>query len=223
MTRGATLPIAAIAFLVSWRSLRCLFPACHLLSLDHLCATMMDSTVDDEDFPPNPFRSGGQAQPQPQQPPPLQRMMPPQQQQAPQEYEDFFTNPALTAVDPLGTPAPMDHNTMNKSTTTTTTGHVIVNTSGTMPAPAPTSWWQSCRACCTIHTYQQFFDIDTVDISTRLKASIVHFYQPDYFRTNIIGVERNDQVKGPDLYGPFWVTMTVVFLIAVSLYIYIYI
>jgi hypothetical protein len=181
---------------------------------------MMDSTADDGDFPPNPFRSGGgqQAAPQQQQ---QQQQMPSQQQmqqqpQMVQEQEDFFTNPT-PAIDPLSAPSPMDSSMNTNNMNNNIQQPVSVNNNnGSMQAVAPKSWWQSCRACCTMQTYQQYFDVDTVDIKTRLMGSILHFYQPDYFRTNVIGVERNDQVKGPDLYGPFWVTMTLVFLVAVS-------
>lgn len=190
---------------------------------------MMDSTADDGDFPPNPFRSGGQAQQQqqqplaqqqqqmlPQQPPPPQMTMQQQPQLIQQEQEDFFTNPT-PQIDPLSTPAPID-NGMNTTTTKSMNNSGIINnnTGNTMAAPAPKSWWQSCRACCTMQSYAQYFDVDTVDIKTRLMGSILHFYQPDYFRTQVIGSERTDQLKGPDLYGPFWITMTVVFLVAVS-------
>jgi hypothetical protein len=180
---------------------------------------MMDSTAD-EDFPPNPFRSGGQQQQQqpPQQTPsmlsPVQQQ---QQQQHPlqpqqQEEQDFFTNPA--PVDPLSTPAPIQQQQRKADG--------IYNTSGnTLQAPPQQlSWWQSCRACCTMQTYAQYFDVDTVDIKTRLMGALLHFYQPDYFRTNVIGIERNTTteggLKGPDLYGPFWITMTVVFSLAVT-------
>lgn len=182
----------------------------------------MDSTADDEDFPPNPFRSGGQQAQQQQ-----QQMLPPQQQQQqPQmqaEQQDFFSNPAPT-MDPLSTPSPMDsslnmnnmkQNNIPHQQQQFQQGNVTVNERGSMQAPAPKSWWQTCRACCTMQTYQQFFDIDTVDIKTRILSSITHFYQPDYFRTKVIGSERTDELKGPDLYGPFWVTMTLVFLVAV--------
>lgn len=174
---------------------------------------MMDSTAD-EDFPPNPFRPGGQQQQPPQQQ--QQQMMPPQQQPPAMDMQqdDFFSSPAPIA-DPLSNPVPIQNNTMQGSMQ----GSMMQNnnTGNTMQAPpARKTWWQSCRACCTMQTYQQFFDIDTVDIKTRLMGSMLHFYQPDYFRTNVIGAERTDELKGPDLYGPFWVTMTVVFLVAVS-------
>ena len=42
-------------------------------------------------------------------------------------------------------------------------------------------------------------------------------YLPDKFRVQVIGVERNATTKGPDLYGPLWITMTLVFFLAVSI------
>jgi hypothetical protein len=180
---------------------------------------MMNSTVDDEEFPPNPFRSGGpppQQQPQPQyqdnplmQPHYPQQPMMQQQQQQPIQEEDgvFFSNQISTAPPLSTTPSPMSPINQNN-----TSGNIQGNM---MQAPPPTSRWQACMACCNMATYQQYFDIDTVDISTRIKASVTSFYQPDHFRTQILGSFRTDELKGPDLYGPFWIIMTLVFLLGV--------
>jgi hypothetical protein len=189
--------------------------------------TMMNSTVDDEDFPPNPFRSG----PPPQQQP-MQQMQPtaqhpmmqqPQYQQQPmmqqaqvmqqpvQEEEDFFSNQISAPI--TMTPSPMT--SMNNNTPL----QGSMQAGNTMQAPPPPrSRWQACMACCTMQTYQQYFDIDTLDIATRIKGSVTTFYRPDYFRTSILGSQRSDELKGPDLYGPFWIIMTLVFLLGVRQY-----
>jgi hypothetical protein len=177
---------------------------------------MMNSTVDDEEFPPNPFRSGGppsqqQSKSQPQYQYQDNPLMQPhtqfQQQPIQEEAEDFFSNQISTAPPLSTTPSPMSPMTNNNIS-----GNIQGNT---MPAPPPRSRWQACVACCNMATYQQYFDIDTVDISTRIKASVTSFYQPDHFRTQICGSLRTDELKGPDLYGPFWIIMTLVFLLAV--------
>lgn len=185
---------------------------------------MMDSTAgDDGDFPPNPFRSGGATQQQQAQP----SLLPPTQEQ---EQQDFFSTPT-PVMDPLSTttPSPMDmNNNMQGSMNNNMNNNGMMQGNmktmnkaapreqqSSMQAPPPRSWWQSCKACCNMNTYAQYFDIDTIDIKTRILGSITHFYQPDYFRTNVVGSERTDSLKGPDLYGPFWVTMTLVFLVAV--------
>lgn len=186
---------------------------------------MMDSTAgDDGDFPPNPFRSGGATQQQQAQP----SLLPPTQEQ---EQQDFFSTPT-PVMDPLSTttPSPMDMNNNNmqgsmnnnmnnngmmQGNMKTMNKAAPQEQQSSMQAPPPRSWWQSCKACCNMNTYAQYFDIDTIDIKTRILGSITHFYQPDYFRTNVVGSERTDSLKGPDLYGPFWVTMTLVFLVAV--------
>lgn len=78
--------------------------------------------------------------------------------------------------------------------------------------------------CCKLDTYVLYFDMDTADITRRLKSSLTTFWQPDVFRTSVIG-ERSTNVdnntldtppvyKGPDLYGPLWVSMTLIFLFA---------
>jgi hypothetical protein len=197
---------------------------------------MMNSGVDD-DFPPNPFRSGGsgeqdlfsqqppppqqqqqqqfqqpmqQQQPQQfQQPPPIQ-----QQQQQPQQFGGHMqpnNNPSAGFVNNQAGNATMG-GSMDSTTTT--------------PQSTPTSWWGWCMACVRIETYKRYFDIDTNDIKMRMIAAMTHFHQPQYFRDQVIGIEQgltmnpapgNSELKGPDLYGPFWIVMTLIFFVAVSI------
>lgn len=80
----------------------------------------------------------------------------------------------------------------------------------------PLGWLASCFACCTMDTYKSYFDLDTEDIKTRIKAAVTSFYKADFFRNEVLGVgERTETLKGPDLYGPFWITMTLIFVVAV--------
>lgn len=90
-------------------------------------------------------------------------------------------------------------------------------------------------ACVHLETYQAYFDMDTADIMGRLKASLLFFHLPDYFRVDTLGDSRNvnnpegepDDMntvsndtpilrKGPDLYGPLWIACTLVFTLAVT-------
>lgn len=60
-----------------------------------------------------------------------------------------------------------------------------------------------------IEFYQQFFDIDTLEVVDRIVSSMIPKRAPaTYLRTHL-GVN-------PDLYGPFWVTITLIFTIAIS-------
>jgi len=54
--------------------------------------------------------------------------------------------------------------------------------------------------------YQPYFDVDTKDVLLRCLAGIIPFGKPFFER-----VEGN-----PDLYGPFWITTTILFLLAIS-------
>lgn len=55
----------------------------------------------------------------------------------------------------------------------------------------------------TFEYYQQFFDVDTKDVIDRMIASVVP--------------SRNAILKKkPDLYGPFWISLTLVFTIAIA-------
>ena len=188
----------------------------------------MNSSVD-EDFPPNPFRIGdaggdpfAQPPPQPQQqqqqpqqqqpqfggqmaPPPQQQQQQqqqfPQQQQMPQQPNQGFMN------------APAGNATMGGSMDPTT------------PPSTPTSYWGMCMACFRMDSYKRYFDVDTDDIQKRMIAAMTHFHQPQYFREQVVGAETmsmsmnngpvNTELKGPDLYGPVWITFVLVLLVAV--------
>jgi hypothetical protein len=182
-------------------------------------ATMMNSTADDDgDFPPNPFRSASQ-------------------QQQPQQQQDFFSSapaPAFAVTPVTNTlPPPVRQQqptafapavnqsyttTASQPTTYTTTvpsGQMNTNAS-TMSLPQQQTRWQVCMSCFRMETYMAYYDIDTSDIINRIKCSMIYFYQPDKFRSEVIGICRSDNLKGPDLYGPLWITMTLVFIVAVS-------
>jgi hypothetical protein len=78
--------------------------------------------------------------------------------------------------------------------------------------------WGSCMACLKLESYTQYFDVDTADVQARFKAALTTFWQPDQFRTAVLGERgnENDLHKGPDLYGPLWIAMTLIFLLAVT-------
>ena len=79
----------------------------------------------------------------------------------------------------------------------------------------PTSWWGNMLLCLNLDTYKQYFNIDADDIVARIRGVFLHFYKPEYFRNNVLGTQNMSDLKGPDLYGPFWITMTLIFLIGV--------
>jgi len=95
---------------------------------------------------------------------------------------------------------------------------------GEIPS-TPFGMWQRLMSCFRIEGYLPYFDVDTRQVGDRISAALLRFLQPDYFRTNVIGEEdsmnsntNNSPIyrKGPDLYGPFWITMTLIFVIAAT-------
>merc|ERR1719203_211549 len=78
--------------------------------------------------------------------------------------------------------------------------------------PSNKNFFEKMMSCFTISGYKQYFDVDTVDIKDRIVASLTHFNIEGGFRESVL--ERNG--SGPDLYGPFWVATTLVFFVAVS-------
>mmetsp|Transcript_59230 Transcript_59230/g.68141 ORF Transcript_59230/g.68141 Transcript_59230/m.68141 type:complete len:358 (+) Transcript_59230:153-1226(+) len=177
---------------------------------------MMNSMNDgNEEFGANPFRSddGGYvdvfapdpSQQQMQQPPvqqqqQFQQQPPPIQQQQfqPQQQQQF---PPVNPNMPAGLMAPLPQQQQQPD----------------MAAQqAPTSWWGKCMMCFTVDAYKVYFDIDADDIVKRIRGVFLHFYKPEYFRNNVMGAMKTDELKGPDLYGPFWITMTLIFFIGVT-------
>jgi len=68
-------------------------------------------------------------------------------------------------------------------------------------ADVPRSFW-------TIEYYQKYFNVDTNDVVQRIKRSMIPHGADNYLLSHIR--------PNPDLYGPFWVCVTLVFSIAIS-------
>lgn len=182
---------------------------------------MMNSTVDE--FGENPFRSSGGGSgdlffddPQPTttatgssfggnlQPQQHQQPMSFQQQPMPLASDPFAPQPPMSNFPPPS--GPMQQMSPPRA-------------GNTQPQPqqgAPTTMWGNCMTFLTLESYKVYFDIDAEDIATRVKAVMMDFYKPEHFRNNVLGVQKTDSFKGPDLYGPFWITMTLIFLIGVT-------
>ena len=57
--------------------------------------------------------------------------------------------------------------------------------------------------------YQQFFDVDTQDVKNRIVYSMIPNPKSSFLESHI-------RSKSPDLYGPFWICLTLVFSTAIS-------
>ncbi|XP_026751729.2 protein YIPF2 [Galleria mellonella] len=68
---------------------------------------------------------------------------------------------------------------------------------------------QSNHNFWTIEYYQKYFDVQTSDVVERIISSVLpQKVTPNYF---------DERIKGkPDLYGPIWISVTLIFTIAVS-------
>ncbi|XP_018307631.1 protein YIPF1 [Mycetomoellerius zeteki] len=60
----------------------------------------------------------------------------------------------------------------------------------------------------TIEYYQKFFNVNTNDVLEKVKLSMIPYGNDNYLVTHIR--------TNPDLYGPFWISVTLVFAIAIS-------
>ncbi|KAM7272487.1 hypothetical protein ACFE04_027150 [Oxalis oulophora] len=66
--------------------------------------------------------------------------------------------------------------------------------------PQPSGWLRKF----TIATYQPYFDVDTIDVLERIKDSLFPFR----------GTFTEKTSTNPDLYGPFWICTTLIFVAA---------
>jgi hypothetical protein len=184
--------------------------------------TMMNSSEgDDVGFPPNPFRSQQQTSNNTNESfystsgPTPAFAQPPEEQFAsmPAQGDSYL----YTTTTPMPAPCdPYPYATENPSMTTQSLPFGSMNTGATTLA-APQSRWEACVSCFRMSTYTAYFDVDTNDIGDRLVGAVRLFYLPDKFRSEIVGACRTETLKGPDLYGPLWITMTLVFFVAVSI------
>ena len=59
-----------------------------------------------------------------------------------------------------------------------------------------------------IEYYQQFFNVSTNDVITRCVSSAVPTFNSNFLR---------DKIRpNPDLYGPFWISITLIFTISIT-------
>ncbi|XP_013108110.1 protein YIPF1 [Stomoxys calcitrans] len=75
--------------------------------------------------------------------------------------------------------------------------------------PEPATATPSKTSFLTIEYYQRFFDVDTLVVLERIANSMIPKRAPSNYLKSSIG-------QNPDLYGPFWITTTLIFCIAIS-------
>lgn len=87
-------------------------------------------------------------------------------------------------------------------TDSSSTARKLPGTSSGLPPPATNGSGSSKRFLWTLSFYAQFFDVDTNSVLSRCWAAL-------YPRANFLDVLEGN----PDLYGPFWIATTVVFIL----------
>ena len=163
---------------------------------------MMNASSNDDDFGENPFRASTndfyETNPFP--------VVQPQFQQSPQQQ---FPQQG-TAFMPTAEPHP--------SFTPGLTGSMKPQQEqvSSMEPQGSRGCWGAFMMLIDLNTYKAYFDVDAEDIVARIRAVCLDFYKPEHFRNNVLGTQQTNGLKGPDLYGPFWVTMTLIFLVGVS-------
>lgn len=89
-------------------------------------------------------------------------------------------------------------------TTDAASARKLPGSSSGLPAPV-TAGGSSKRFLWSLSFYSQFFDVDTSSVMTRCWAAL-------YPRANFLDVLEGN----PDLYGPFWIATTVVFILFIG-------
>jgi hypothetical protein len=164
------------------------------------------------DFPPNPFREGGVA-----------------------DADEFYDH---ALGDDGGTDAssgqdgfvPNAHDA-SFAAQASLQGSIQPPAPPAQPPQEPQTRWQMLMGCMSMENLRSYFDVDTSDVRKRIIGSVTYVNSPGGFRYHVLGVNapalvetespsasnttQTKKVPGPDLYGPFWVTLTLVFLVAV--------
>jgi hypothetical protein len=97
----------------------------------------------------------------------------------------------------------LEFHSSNFNTDASTGSRKIPGASAGLPAPTTSgSGASSKRFLWTLSFYAQFFDVDTNQVLSRCWAAL-------YPRANFLDVLEGN----PDLYGPFWIATTVVFIL----------
>lgn len=96
----------------------------------------------------------------------------------------------------------LEFHSSNFNTDASSGARKIPGASSGLPPPATASSGSSKRLLWTLGFYAQFFDVDTNAVLARCWAAM-------YPRANFLDVLEGN----PDLYGPFWIATTVVFIL----------
>jgi len=94
------------------------------------------------------------------------------------------------------------HSSNFATDSTTAGGRKGVSANSGLPPPATAGSSSSKRFLWTLSFYAQFFDVDTSSVLSRCWAAL-------FPRANFLDVLEGN----PDLYGPFWIATTVVFIL----------
>jgi hypothetical protein len=96
----------------------------------------------------------------------------------------------------------LEFHSSNFNTDHSSTSRKLPGASSGLPAPATAGSGSSKRFLWSLSFYAQFFDVDTSSVLARCWAAL-------YPRANFLDVLEGN----PDLYGPFWIATTVVFIL----------
>ncbi|GMI30009.1 hypothetical protein TeGR_g3165 [Tetraparma gracilis] len=78
-------------------------------------------------------------------------------------------------------------------------------------APAPAAPASSLCWCFDVGSYKPYFDINTSEVAERLKESLKVWEENGHFVNQVLA-----KGAGPDAYGPFWLSMSLVFVVSVT-------
>jgi Yip1 domain len=193
---------------------------------------------DDDEFAPNPFRSNNDffesnpaasmAQPQYNNIPDPNSGMVGNVMAGPPNamYNNMYPQPMYPSAPPQQPQDPSQYltGTMDQMGAG---GPANPPKSGAASAPPPTGimgiFYSLFNACIQYDTLVRLFNVDTIDIYLRIKATVTKFHQPNYFRVEVLGEggqqessSTEEPRKGPDLYGPFWISMTAMFVLGIT-------
>eukprot|EP00486_Rosalina_sp_Unknown_P006429 CAMPEP_0201578098 /NCGR_PEP_ID=MMETSP0190_2-20130828/24809_1 /ASSEMBLY_ACC=CAM_ASM_000263 /TAXON_ID=37353 /ORGANISM="Rosalina sp." /LENGTH=165 /DNA_ID=CAMNT_0048010897 /DNA_START=88 /DNA_END=582 /DNA_ORIENTATION=+ len=106
----------------------------------------------------------------------------------------------------LGNNIDKDNNNNNKTNNASST-NIDIGYTGNSDNKTPQNNTDASNAkCWNVQYYQPYFDLDTSDELIRIRKALLPFLAGEFYD--------KDLDEKPDLYGPFWITTTLAFLMA---------
>jgi len=147
--------------------------------------------------------------------PPQQQFQQPSQQQFEQPRQQFNESPQQQFQQPpqqqFQQPSQQQFQQPRQQFNEPPTQNFATPAANNLPPPqSDGGFLTKCLSCWSVQSFQAYFNVTTADVQYRIINTIKHFNDLGAFHEKVL------QNKSPDIYGPFWITTTLIFFVAVT-------